>query len=178
MQYLLELVMNAAHTNVILMSAPHRYDLMKTSCVNHEIENFNRKLRKRLKRIRNVEMIDVGKDRTLYTRHGQHLNPEGKESMANKIASTIKCVLNKKVVPIRVKWYTDDETPRSPTSTASEQGKRSDDENAEMESTYSLRDEDDKKEVINVLPQVDSIRKSNRTKQPPSVTRNDFLWLI
>jgi len=175
MKYLLELVMNATHTNIILMSVPHRYDLMETSCVNHEI--FNRKLHERLKRLTKVEMIDVGNHRTLYTRHGQHLNSKGKESMANKTASTIKCVLNKKVEPIRGKWYMDNETPGSPTPTASEQGKRSDDENAKMESTYSLRDEDDKKEMINVLPQVDSIRKSSRPKQPPSVSRNDSLWL-
>jgi len=138
MKYLLELVMNATHTNVVLMSALHRYDLMETSCVNHEIENFNRKLRKRVERLGQVEMIDVGNDRTLYmrhgqvemidvgndktlyTRHGQHLNSVGKESMANKLASTILCVLNKKVKPIRGKWYMDNETPGSPTSTANE----------------------------------------------------------
>jgi hypothetical protein len=109
--------MIATHTNVILMSAPHRFDLMETSCVNHEIENFNRKLRKWMERLGKVEMIDVDNDRNLFKRHGQHLNSEGKESMANKIASTIKCVLNKKVEPISGKWYTDNETLGPTTST-------------------------------------------------------------
>ena len=92
----------------------HRFDLMETSCVNREIENFNRKLRKRLERLGNVDMIDVGKDRNLFTKHGQHMNSVGKECMASKIASTIRCVLNKKVEPISGKWYTDNKTPKSP----------------------------------------------------------------
>jgi hypothetical protein len=68
---------------------------MSNFCVNKKIEKFNRKVRLRLGRLRKVEMIDVVHDRNLYTRHGQHLNTEGKETMAKKIASTIECVLNK-----------------------------------------------------------------------------------
>lgn len=124
MKHILELVMNATHTNVILMSAPHRYDLMGTSCVNHEIENFNRKLKKWMGKFEKVEIIDVGNDRNLFTRHGQHLNIVGKEYMVNKIASTIKSVLNKKNEPISGKWYTDNENPRPPTPTVNEQGKK------------------------------------------------------
>ena len=48
MRHLLELVINANHTNVIVMSAPHRQDLMSNSCVNKEIEKFNGKLHLRL----------------------------------------------------------------------------------------------------------------------------------
>jgi hypothetical protein len=76
-RHLLEFVMNANHTNVILTSALHRYDLMSNSCVNHEVEKFNRKLHKRLERFRKVEMIDVVSERNLYTKHRQHLNSEG-----------------------------------------------------------------------------------------------------
>jgi hypothetical protein len=66
-------------------------------------------------------MIDVDNDRTLYTSHGQHLNFRGKENMANKIASTIKCMLAKKVEPISAKWYLYNETPETPTPTANDQ---------------------------------------------------------
>jgi len=48
MKHLLEFVTNANHTNVILISDPHRYDLMSNSCVNVEVEKFNRKLCKSL----------------------------------------------------------------------------------------------------------------------------------
>jgi hypothetical protein len=74
MKQLLEFVINANHTNVILISAPHRYDLMSNSCVNIEVEKFNRKLCKRMERFRRVEMIEVVNERNLYTKHGQHLN--------------------------------------------------------------------------------------------------------
>ena len=61
------------------------------------------------------------------------------------------------------------ETPRSPTSKTSEQCKRIDEEDTKyivpkMDLTYSLRDEEDKEEVISVMPSSGSIRKSNRIK--------------
>jgi hypothetical protein len=34
------------NTNIILLSPPHRHDLMDSSCVNNEIRSFNRKLMK------------------------------------------------------------------------------------------------------------------------------------
>jgi hypothetical protein len=55
MKNILEFVMNANHTNVITMSAPHRHDLIRNSCVNKEVEAFNRKLCKRLKRFEKVK---------------------------------------------------------------------------------------------------------------------------
>jgi hypothetical protein len=33
------------NTNIILLSAPHRHDLMEFSCVNNEVKAFNRKLK-------------------------------------------------------------------------------------------------------------------------------------
>jgi len=70
MKHLLEFVTNANHTNVILMSAPHRYDLMSNSCVNNEVEKFNRKLRKSVERFGKVEMIDAVSERNMCTKHG------------------------------------------------------------------------------------------------------------
>jgi hypothetical protein len=70
MKHLLESVTKANHTNVILKSARHRYGLMRNSCVNNEIQKFNRKLRIRLERLTTVEMIDEVSDRNLYIRHG------------------------------------------------------------------------------------------------------------
>jgi len=150
---------------------------METSCVNHEIEIFNRKLRKRLERLGKEEMIDVGKDRNLFTRHGQHLNSMDRECMAHKISSTIKCVLNKKVEPISGKWYMDNETPRPPTSTAIAQGKRSDDKNA----NYSLLDEDDKEEVMESSIQDESIHmkpRISKSQKKPAATKSDKFFMV
>jgi hypothetical protein len=52
MKNILEFVINANHTYVIIMSAPHRQDLIRNSCVSKEVEAFNRKLYKRLKRLK------------------------------------------------------------------------------------------------------------------------------
>jgi hypothetical protein len=34
------------HTNIILMEVPHKYDLIRESCVNKETQSFNNQLRK------------------------------------------------------------------------------------------------------------------------------------
>jgi len=82
------------------MRAHHKYDLIRNSCVSNEVEMFNRKLCKRLERFGKVEMIDEVIERNFYKKHEQHLNSGGKESMAKKTATTIKCLLNRKVEPI------------------------------------------------------------------------------
>ena len=92
MKHLLEFVISANHTNAILMSAPNGYDLMSNSCVNNGVETFNRKLHKSLERFGNVERIEVISERNLFTKHGQHMISEGKESMAKKIASAVEFV--------------------------------------------------------------------------------------
>jgi len=56
MKRISEFVINANHTNVILVSTPHRYDLIRNSCVNNKVEVFNRKLHKKLERFGKVEM--------------------------------------------------------------------------------------------------------------------------
>ena len=45
---ILKFLINANHTNVILLTAPHRHDLITNSCVNKEVEAFNRKLHKKV----------------------------------------------------------------------------------------------------------------------------------
>jgi len=105
MKHILDLALHVSNTNVIILSAPHRHDLIKDSCVNREVEVFNRKLRNRLKCLRKVELIEVPNERDLYTKHGQHLNSSGKEVMANKIALTIESVVKRRVDPISIKWY-------------------------------------------------------------------------
>jgi hypothetical protein len=89
---------------------------------------------------------------------------------------------------IQSRQYSDEEgvakeTPGSPTSNASGQCKRIDEEDAKyivpkMDITYSLKEEEDKKDVSNVMPSPGTIHKSNRTKHPPSVKLDNFLWSI
>jgi len=85
-KHILDLLINLSNTNVILLSVPHRHDLISDSCVNREVDVFISSLRNRLKHLGKVKLVDVINERQFYTRHGQHLNSRGKESMANKTA--------------------------------------------------------------------------------------------
>ena len=86
MKHILDLSINSTDTNVMLLSVPHRHDLINDLCVNRELKVFSRSLRNRLKCFGKVELIEVVSEREFYTKHGQHLNSRGKVSMASRIA--------------------------------------------------------------------------------------------
>ena len=108
-EHIRDIVVSASHTNVIQLSAFHRHDLSNESCVNNEVKVFNNKLRRRLERFKNVQLMEVPSERELYTKHGQHLNWRGKETMANEIALSIEKVLKRKVDPINMEWQENNE---------------------------------------------------------------------
>jgi len=41
------------------MDVPHRYDLEQNSCVNKEVEKYNRWIRKHMKVFENTEVIKI-----------------------------------------------------------------------------------------------------------------------
>ena len=69
------------HTNVVVASVPHRYDLSASSKVNHEIRKFNRKLKKYVKPDTHVTVLNVDPDRNYFTNHGLLLNSKGKTNV-------------------------------------------------------------------------------------------------
>jgi len=75
---------------VIIINAPHRFDLEESSCVNKEAEIFNRKLKRIKKRYNHTEVTDMSVNRDHYTKHGLHMNKTGKEWLARRTADTIK----------------------------------------------------------------------------------------
>ena len=181
MKHLLGFVTNANHTSVILMSATHRYNLMSNSCVNNEVEKFNGKLFKRLERFGKVEITDVVCERNLYIKHVQHLNSEGRESMAKMIASTIECLLNKKVKPISGKWYTDEEKDTLDHQPVQEKADKPEEGNNQCSSTSGVldtskvQDPEEMYDCENILVVVNKKSPKRPRRQP--VTRNkDFLW--
>jgi hypothetical protein len=48
-----------SHTNIILMSVPHRHNLPEWLCVNSEVKAFNRKLVKLMKPRKHVIVVKV-----------------------------------------------------------------------------------------------------------------------
>jgi hypothetical protein len=91
-----EFVKLRKHTNVLLVSVPTRFDLLRTSCVNKEVTSYNRKLYKRMKQFEQVRLIDSEPQRKYYTQHGMHMNQAGKKRMAYRIAEAIKDTFTKK----------------------------------------------------------------------------------
>ena len=49
LKILSEFAKHTTNTNAIVMCVPHRFDLQLSSCVNKEVESFNRKLQKAMK---------------------------------------------------------------------------------------------------------------------------------
>jgi len=45
---ILKFLINANNTKVILLTAPHQHDLITNSCLNKEVEAFNKKLHKKV----------------------------------------------------------------------------------------------------------------------------------
>ena len=93
------------------------------------MEVFNKKLHKKVEGFKKVEIIDVVNERNCYTRHGQHLNSTGKDSMSKRIITTIEYLLHSEKAPIRGKWYKDEEIG-SPEHQASQDATSSDSEQA------------------------------------------------
>jgi hypothetical protein len=85
------------NTNIILLSAPHRNDLINSSCVNNEIKSFNRKLRKYVNTSKHTSVLEVNPNREFFTQHGLHLNGREKEMVAKQIVEKFSTVLGKKV---------------------------------------------------------------------------------
>jgi hypothetical protein len=73
--------------------------------VNKEVENYNRKLVKSMKPFRHVKVVNVESNTEHLTRHGQHMNNEGKEQLARKIANAHNMMFKKQIEdPIRLHW--------------------------------------------------------------------------
>jgi hypothetical protein len=100
-----KVVSNMNHTNLVIITVPHRHDLHESSCVNNAIKTFNRKLTKHVKAFDNQHVVEVESAPEVYTNHGMHLNGKGKEWIANKIMKIIKDIINvKQLTPIEMKW--------------------------------------------------------------------------
>jgi hypothetical protein len=96
------------HTNLVLLSVPHRSDLMQSSCVNNEIKSFNRKLRKSMRAFNHASILEITSDRTHFTKHGFHLNSVGMEVLSKQIVSHIYATQDQeKNPPIILGWNPD-----------------------------------------------------------------------
>ena len=92
------------YTNIITISPPHRHDLQASSCINGEIQVYNRRLHKILKDMNHVTMIDTNCTREEFTWHGVHMNSAGKEKLARNIVRVITRSLTAQTSSIILNW--------------------------------------------------------------------------
>jgi hypothetical protein len=95
LRQLCEFVEKSKDVNVIVMTAPHRHDLMTSSCVNGEVGRFNRLLGESMRPYKKVKILDTDLNRDCFTRHGLHMNYSGKELLTLKLAGMIDSLAGK-----------------------------------------------------------------------------------
>jgi hypothetical protein len=140
------------HTNVITLSPPHRHDLQDSSCINNEIQVYNRRLHKIMKDMNHVTVIDTYYTREDFTRHGLHMNSAGKEKLAGTLGQFITNFWIPKTSNISLNWK--EASSATPTKGVTVESST---ENAEVEH----------KTVV---------RASNRAKKIPTTRDEEFLW--
>jgi hypothetical protein len=92
--------------NVVIVEAPHRFDLDTFSCVNKEVIAFNRKLQKILKPHKHASLINLLMDRDHFTKHGLHMNGSGKDRLSGLLTSKSSEIFatQPSVIPISIPW--------------------------------------------------------------------------
>jgi lysophospholipase L1-like esterase len=164
LRHLRKFIENRRNINILAMTAPHRYDLQESSCVNSEIVNFNRKLGKVAISADNVKIIQPALDRNDFTRHGMHLNISGKEKLARMLEESIVQLMAKKTVtPYILKW----------------KEKQSDPHQAETEDnpTHDVNDVTTP-EQVNVSEQGPTSTPMDYSQNSPSVEGNERMQLV
>ena len=100
-----ELVKDSKETNIVLISAPHRHDLIPNSCVNKEVCKYDRIMKKLVKLYTNVNYLETDLERSNFTKHGFHLNSKGKDLLVHQLVIQMDQILNKpKSPPISTYW--------------------------------------------------------------------------
>jgi lysophospholipase L1-like esterase len=177
LKHILSFVKANNNTNIILLSAPHRHDLMESSCVNNEIRSFNRKLRKYVKPIDRTTVVETNPNREFYTLHGLHLNGRGKGKVAKQIAAQLASIPGKKVEgpispPLVLGWLYDSAMNNDilvvDTSI----------EAAVVQSKNNHMSQDDNNLVHDVNQDEIPSRNSKRNRKIPVTRTQDFLWQI
>ena len=106
LQTLEDFIQRTVNTNLIILGAPHRYDLSSQSCVNTEVKRYNKWLQSLAYISTHVTIFSMHTERRHHTRHGLHCNRKGKNWIANVIAQRIRNwnPPYRKTVPIELPW--------------------------------------------------------------------------
>ena len=91
------------------MDTPHKFDLKTSSCVNKEVNAFNKKLNKIIKPYDHTRNLNLKLERQHFTEHGLHMNGNGKKRIAELLTSRIMEIVTTHHVknPIALPWKTE-----------------------------------------------------------------------
>jgi len=163
--------------------APHRHDLLSSSCVNKEIVVFNRKLHKVVKSVSNMKIIQLNLNRDDFTRHGMHLNLSGKEKVAKLIGENIKqLTAHKNQTPLITKWREDlinNLQKEAEVKQPNDVNKRTKFESTLFSTRYDETQAHARKPPLSITADQNNVlpRSSNRIKKTPATMNEDFLWI-
>jgi hypothetical protein len=103
--HIFQFIKQNTQTNIILATIPYHHDLSANTYVNDEIKKFNRKLSKHMKPKVHATTLEIDQDRKYFTKHGEHLNGQGKENICRQLASIIgENFQSSEVTPISLGW--------------------------------------------------------------------------
>jgi len=136
------------------------------------VGNFNSIIRKHTKVHENAEVMKVNLDRKGFTKHGQHMNAMGKESMAKRRAEAIKHILKVcKKTPIIMKWKEDtNKDNKGPREAKNGVGEGRDPTENQYDSVQAEENNSRQQEKETV------VTASRRSQKLPVTRRDDFLW--
>jgi len=152
-----------SQTNILVVNVLNGFDLGAHSCVNCEVNTFNRKLNKHMKSFQNATAVEVTSDRNHFTKRGLHLNRKGKEQAAKPIACSIKEIFKlQKKDSIKMGWREEQEL----------EGANTVSNNVDKDGDQIIHKEQanrDPKQKEDKLP-------SKQARRLPTIRHDDFLW--
>ena len=181
LRHLCNFIKSKQKTNIVVMTAPPRFDLLSTSCVNSEVMRYNNQLRKRTIQFNNVKLHETNIGRQYFRKHGLHLNSLGKEYIAFRLAALVKSFFHlERLSPIHLKWKGNSvsiDQDRSKNSSVSNSNsglipRSHSPEDISVNEDKSNFEPNDSRHNIHYVE-----KKSNRTKKAPLTRSDDFLWL-
>ena len=198
-----EFVDQKNNTNIMIVNIPHRHDLLATSSINKEVENFNKKLQKIMKHKDNLRILNHKPAKEDFTQQGLHLNATDKTKIAKLMSQNLSpLTVNKRKLLITLERIntpqnvnTVNNIPEAPSEEYVVMGnkRRNEDqidstikgmETASLVDTISNIMNDKQAPTINKERNEDQmdgdnqgIRTSTRPKRFPNTRSDDFLWI-
>jgi len=176
------------NTNLILLGAPHRYDLPPQSCVNTEVKLYNMRLQSVVSASNHARAHSMSTDRRHHTGHGLHLNKKGRDWIVNNIKEIRNWKSSCRVSsPIELRWK--NETKDLVIVSVEKKGPnpncKNDDHPGSEDSAAKVGSLSISRTVVECIgqtPKIDdgqqeeiTIHKSTKLKQLPSNKYQDFL---